>query len=79
MGENYVIGVDGGTESLRAGVFDSKGTPLAIAAASYPTSFPQPSWAEQNPSDWWQVCKNNASLDARTASTQAMELPCNIK
>lgn len=60
MGENYVIGVDGGTEGLRAGVFDSKGTPLAIAAASYPTSFPQPSWAEQNPTDWWQVNKYNA-------------------
>jgi len=54
--------MDGGTEGLRAGVFDSKGTPLAIAAASYPISFPQPSSAEQNPSDWWQVNTCNAPL-----------------
>ena len=55
MTGKYVIGVDGGTESLRAGVFDLSGKPLATAAASYPTSFPQPSWAEQDPKDWWQA------------------------
>jgi hypothetical protein len=55
MTTRYVIGVDGGTESLRAGVFDLTGTPVAMASSSYATSFPQPSWAEQNPEDWWQV------------------------
>lgn len=51
----YVIGVDGGTESLRAGVFDLSGKPLFFSSAPYPTSYPHPSWAEQNPSDWLQV------------------------
>lgn len=55
MGAKYVIGVDGGTESLRAGVFDLTGKPVAMASAPYVTSFPQPSWAEQKPSDWWEV------------------------
>ncbi|KAI8476673.1 MAG: hypothetical protein J3K34DRAFT_516264 [Monoraphidium minutum] len=49
----YVIGVDGGTESLRAGVFDVQGRPLAFASSPYPTTYPQPSWAEQHPDDWW--------------------------
>ena len=53
--EKMIIGVDCGTESLRAGVFDVNGKPLAMATASYPTSFPEPAWAEQNPTDWWQV------------------------
>jgi ribulokinase len=53
MGGPYVIGVDGGTESLRAGVVDLTGKPLAFATAAYPTHFPQPSWAEQAPQDWW--------------------------
>ncbi len=51
----YVIGVDGGTESLRAFVFDLEGRPKASHATTYETSFPQPAWAEQNPEDWWRA------------------------
>ena len=51
---SYVIGVDGGTESIRAFVFDLDGRPLASVATPYKTEFPEPSWAEQNPEDWWR-------------------------
>lgn len=47
MGPPYVIGVDGGTEGIRAGVFDTEGNALAFASCSYETTFPQPGWAEQ--------------------------------
>ena len=47
--------MDGGTEGLRAGIFDVLGTPLAYASTSYPTQFPAPSWAEQDPNDWWDA------------------------
>lgn len=50
---SYVIGVDGGTESIRAFVFDLDGRPVASHATPYTTEFPNPSWAEQNPADWW--------------------------
>src|SRR5215813_14404984 len=55
MTERYVIGVDGGTESLRAGVFDLQGRLRGFASSPYSTIFPQPSWAEQNPDDWWRA------------------------
>ena len=55
MKKIYLIGVDGGTESLRAGVFDHAGVPLAYAATTYATEFPAPGWAEQNPQDWWSA------------------------
>ena len=49
-----VVGVDGGTEGLRAGVYRcSDGTELGYASAPYATSYPHPSWAEQAPDDWW--------------------------
>jgi len=55
MSKKYLLGVDGGTEGLRAGIFDVFGTPLANASTSYPTQFPAPSWAEQDPNDWWDA------------------------
>lgn len=50
---SHVIGIDGGTESLRAFVFDMEGRPRGTAATPYKTDFPNPGWAEQNPDDWW--------------------------
>lgn len=51
----YLLGVDGGTESLRAGIFDLDGALLASASTAYETRFPHPGWAEQDPRDWWQA------------------------
>ncbi len=51
----YVIGVDGGTESLRAGVFDLQGNALAFESTAYQTTFPQSGWAEQQPAEWWSA------------------------
>jgi len=57
MAGRYYIGIDGGTESVRAGVFDANGKPLAFAAEPYATTFEHPSWAEQDPRQWWQSLK----------------------
>src|SRR6476660_2893750 len=62
---SYVIGVDGGSESLRAFVFDLDGRPRGSHATAYKTDFPQPSWAEQDPEDWWQAL--GASVKAALA------------
>ena len=51
----YVIGIDGGTESLRASVFDLTGRRMGSAAAPYATQFAPGARAEQNPEDWWQA------------------------
>jgi ribulose kinase len=52
---SYVIGVDGGSESLRAFVFDLEGRPRGTHLTAYKTEFPEASWAEQNPEDLWQA------------------------
>ena len=51
-----VIGIDGGTESIRACCFDAEtghviGKPCA---APYKTFHPHPGWAEQDPNDWYE-------------------------
>lgn len=52
---NIVIGVDGGTESVRACCFNADtGEVVGKSSASqYKTIHPNPGWAEQNPADWW--------------------------
>ncbi len=51
----YVIGVDGGTESVRATVFDLAGRRIASAAAPYATQFAPGARAEQDPEAWWSA------------------------
>ena len=49
----YFLTADGGTESLRARIYDLEGACLASVAVPYETRFPAAAHAEQNPADWW--------------------------
>src|SRR5437773_1536362 len=51
----YFIGIDGGTESVRVGIFDREGTLVGFASQPYPLTHPRPGWAEQNPAEWWSA------------------------
>ena len=54
MARMVVLGVDGGTESVRCMAFDgATGEAMASAAKPYATDFPKPAWAEQEPAEWW--------------------------
>lgn len=49
-----VMGLDFGTGSVRAGLYDTQsGTLIGIEEARYATSHPKLGWAEQSPLDWW--------------------------
>jgi len=49
----YFVTIDGGTESLRARVYDVTGNCLSSVAEPYETTFAAGARAEQNPADWW--------------------------
>ncbi len=53
----YVIGIDGGTESIRVGLFDLNGNLLLAKSSPYETGHPQSGWAEQDPEAWWRSLK----------------------
>ncbi|HVE49030.1 MAG TPA: FGGY-family carbohydrate kinase [Casimicrobiaceae bacterium] len=76
----YVVGIDGGTESARANVFDGAGRDLGGAAASYATTFPSPGRAEQDPRDWWHAVGeavrgaiSAAAIEARDVAALAVD------
>lgn len=51
----YFLTADGGTESLRARVYDLTGTCLGSVAVPYETRFSAGARAEQDPEDWWKA------------------------
>src|SRR5437868_1812559 len=54
-----LLGIDIGTSSVKAVVFDTETSKiLVVAADEYPIYKPTPERAEQNPDDWWQATVN---------------------
>src|SRR5437764_4425890 len=51
------LGLDVGTQSLRAALFDPQGNCRAFATGALDTIHPQPGWAEQDPLQWWQAAR----------------------
>lgn len=50
-----VLGIDAGTESVRAVLFDEQGHALGEGCAAYATHFVRPGWAEQHPQEVWEA------------------------
>ena len=62
MTPHYLLAHDLGTTGNKATIFDAEeGMALASTFEAYPTFYPQPGWAEQDPADWeravWQATR----------------------
>ena len=63
MTASYILAHDLGTSGNKATIFDADGHLVASAFAPYATVYPQPNWAEQEPTAWWQaVCDTTRQL-----------------
>lgn len=75
-----LLGIDVGTSSVKAVLFDPEGARLlATAAHEYPIHHPAPDRAEQNPEDWWNgavyaVRKALSSANAKPEAVRAIGL-----
>ena len=50
MGKNYIMTCDAGTTGCKCSVFDAAGKAMCAVKFNYPTDYPKPNWAEQEPS-----------------------------
>jgi xylulokinase len=51
----YILAHDVGTSGNKAVLVNANGEVHTTAFVPYPTHYPHPDWAEQDPEDWWQA------------------------
>jgi FGGY-family pentulose kinase len=51
------LGLDVGTQSIRAAIFDASGNCRSFATSPIHTTYPQPGWAEQDSLEWWKAAR----------------------
>ena len=57
-----LLGLDVGTQSLRAALIDAHGRTVSVGIAPIETTYPRPSWAEQQPLQWWSAAGDAVRL-----------------
>ena len=56
------LGLDVGTQSLRAALIDAHGRTVSFGVAPIETTYPRPGWAEQEPLAWWSAAGDAVRL-----------------
>ena len=69
-----VLGSDLGTSGCKSIIMDASGKRRGWALKDYPTSRPQPGWAEQNPTDWFDAFCQTAQQAIRQANVRPEEI-----
>ena len=54
-GDPLLVGLDVGTTTVKALIFDTSGRTVAHASAPTPTHYPRPAWAYYRPEELWQT------------------------
>lgn len=70
----YLLGIDVGTTGSKALLIDAAGQVVASAITEYPMMTPQPLWAEQNPTDWWQATATSIRSVLSRSAVRSQEI-----
>ncbi len=83
--ERYVIGVDVGTGSARAGIFDARGALLSSATEPIEMWKPRPDHVEQSSQDIWRAvsqvvrqCREEAGVEASRVAGISFDATCSL-
>ena len=76
MAKECILGIDIGTSACKSIIVDNEGNLIASAAEEYPLYIPQPGWAEQNPSDWWNAAINTMRKAIQESNISPGSIKC---
>jgi sugar (pentulose or hexulose) kinase len=78
--QQLFLGIDGGTQGVRVGLFTERGECVSAASRTYSTEFPAAGWAEQDPSTWWEALRaacheviDHPSVDGRQIAAVGLD------
>jgi len=71
-----LLGIDVGTESCKAIVFNERGESLARSYREHPTLIPHASWAEQDPYLWWENVVEVVSDVVKAVRSSSRRIAC---
>jgi len=71
------LGLDSGTQSAKAGIWDERGACLARASRPLSVRTPHEGWAEQDPAEWWSsaagaIAEAVSQVDASRVAAMAV-------
>ncbi len=70
----YILVHDLGTTGDKAIIFDEVGRVITSHYISYKTYYPQPTWVEQKPEDWWDVVCTTTKLGLKKSKLLPKEI-----
>ena len=73
---DLVIGVDCSTTAAKAVVWNAHGVALSEARSAFELSHPRPTWAEQNPEDWWTATRTAIRRAVQTVDRERIAAIC---
>ncbi len=74
MSERWFLGIDVGTASVRAGLFDAAGRMAGLGTRPIQIWRPQPDFVEQSSEDIWQACCESVKEAMRAAGLSAEQV-----
>ena len=71
---DLLMGLDIGTTGCKTVLLDEQGEWVASSTQFYPMHTPQPSWAEQDPVDWWEAAVKSIRNVLKTEGIAAADI-----
>lgn len=71
---NYVLGIDFGGGASKATLLDENGRVACTNIVEYPTYYPKPGWAEQDPEDWYAAIKENIAAVLKKSGVRSAKI-----
>jgi len=78
--ENFVVGIDCGTQKVKVVVVDESGNIVVRGSAAYePPIYPKPGWVEQNPEEWWiKLCNLTKATLGKSGISPRSLVACGV-